>query len=103
VIDAATLAAVLEAVTLGISSIGGDVTILLQAIAGGLLPVEIGVIPGDMVIPLQTFEPSLNIGRLLVFMMLGCVMLGDRANYGAAAGDFRRYLVAVDDRGGCDE
>ena len=25
------------------------------------------------------------------------------ANYGAAVGDFRRYLVAVDDRGGCDE
>ena len=103
VIDAATLAAVLEAVTLGISSIGGDVTILLQTIAAGLLPVEIGVIPGDMVIPLQTFEPTLNIERLLVFMMLGCVMLGDRANYGAAVGDFRRYLVAVDDRGGCDE
>lgn len=103
VIDAATLAAVLEAVSLGISSIGGDVTVLLQAIAGGLLPVEIGVIPGDMVISLQTFEPSLNIERLLVFMMLGCVMLGDRANYGAVAGDFQRYLVTVDDRGGCCE
>lgn len=103
VVDAATLAAVLDAVTLGISSIGGDVTILLQALAGALSPVEVGVIPGDMVISLQTFEPSLNIERLLVFMMLGCVMLGDRANYGAAVGDFRRYLVAVDDRGGCCE
>lgn len=103
VVDAVTLAAVLDAVTLSISSIGGDVTILLQALAGALSPVEVGVMPGDMVISLQTFEPSLNIERLLVFMMLGCVMLGDRANYGAAVGDFRRYLVAVDDRGGCCE
>jgi len=77
--------------------------VLLEAITGALTPVEIGVIPGEMVIALQTLTPALTLERLLIFMLLGCVALGDRANHRATVGDFRRYLVAVDDRGGCCE
>ena len=103
VIDVETLLAAIEVVASSVSGIGADVTVLIQVVTGLLAPVEIGVIPGDMLVPLQTMTPALSIEQLLVFMMLGCVLLGDRANYQNTVADFRRYLVTVADHGGCCE
>ena len=103
VIDVETLLAAIEVVAASVSGIGADVTVLIQVVTGLLAPVEIGVIPGDMLVPLQTMTPALSIEQLLVFMMLGCVLLGDRANYQNTVADFRRYLVTVADHGGCCE
>lgn len=100
-IDLDTLTALLLTIAIDITGAGSDATVLLSTLAGALSAVEIGVIPGDMAIELQTLAGALTLDDLLVYLLLGCVLVGNRGTSAAAVGDYAPLLIQTGDRGGC--
>lgn len=100
-IDLDTLTALLLTIAIDITGAGSDATVLLSTLAGALSAVEIGVIPGDMAIELQTLAGALTLDDLLVYLLLGCVLVGNRGTSAAVTGDYAPLLIQTGDKGGC--
>lgn len=97
----ATLAALLAAGQISISGAGADEVIALLTLAATVAPNALTVAPGAVVVALQELAATVTVGDLLVFMMLGCAVAGNRARYEAIAGDAARAYMRAGDKTGC--
>ncbi len=97
----ATLAAVLAAGQVSISGAGADELIALMTLSAAVQPSALTVAPGAVVVALQELAATVTVGDLLVFMMLGCAVAGNRARYEAVVRDAARGFMRAGDRTGC--
>jgi len=79
-----------------------DVTIVLSSLMAALSVTDLGAIPGDMVIELQTMAAHMTLYDLLVFVMLGYAMHGTRAMSKVTMTDYAPMLIRLGDTEGRD-
>jgi hypothetical protein len=79
-----------------------DVTIALAPLMAALSVTDLGVIPGDMLIELQTLAGQLSLYDLLIFVMLGYAMHGTRAMSKVTMTDYAPLLIRLGDTEGRD-
>lgn len=63
---------------------------------------SLAVVPGTAVVRLDTIGMTATLDDLLLFLMLACVNVRDRARFEATVDNVLRYHVTVSDRTGCE-
>jgi hypothetical protein len=100
-VEVATVEALVEALALFVSSVGSPALIEMAELTGLLSPATVVVAPGGVSVLMQELAGALTLNDLIVFLLLGCALVGDRSRWTVDLHDAARWSATVGDRDGC--